>query len=425
MQNLGFNGRWAALFCLLLWAATGCAAGKLQLARQSFYDGRLDYAAQVLGDEAEIPRRDRLLYFLEKGIILHHQKDYAQSIRMLRQAADLIDRQEVISASRQTGSLVTSERLTRYKGEYAERLWVHTYLMMNYLLIHDPEDALVEAKQALEVFDAHPDALEGAYFTRALIAHCFEANNEVNGAYIEYKKLAQALDDPSPVADRLVLLARRLGFYDEAAKYEKYLSPAQRQAVENGPGPAVILFISQGRSPVKIPQNIVAPPSIRFSFATYRERTHTYEAPSIHGADGKMAGIPVKTDIADVLSASLKERAAQIIAKETARVVAKEAISQNINDAFLEVLVRGAFFVLEEPDTRSWQTLPAFWTLIRIPLSPERKKAPALTVQNAATRVTLPAFRISRQYTYFALRDGEPFIGRHGPADEKTPKNPS
>ncbi|HMA86325.1 MAG TPA: hypothetical protein VKN73_11530, partial [Desulfosalsimonadaceae bacterium] len=339
MQNLGFNGRWAALFCLLLWAATGCAAGKLQLARQSFYDGRLDYAAQVLGDEAEIPRRDRLLYFLEKGIILHHQKDYAQSIRMLRQAADLIDRQEVISASRQTGSLVTSERLTRYKGEYAERLWVHTYLMMNYLLIHDPEDALVEAKQALEVFDAHPDALEGAYFTRALIAHCFEANNEVNGAYIEYKKLAQALDDPSPVADRLVLLARRLGFYDEAAKYEKYLSPAQRQAVENGPGPEVILFISQGRSPVKIPQNIVAPPSIRFSFATYRERTHTYEAPSIHGADGKMAGIPVKTDIADVLSASLKERAAQIKAKEPVRVVAKEAISQNINDAFLEVLV--------------------------------------------------------------------------------------
>ncbi|HMA86227.1 MAG TPA: hypothetical protein VKN73_11040, partial [Desulfosalsimonadaceae bacterium] len=158
---------------------------------------------------------------------------------------------------------------------------------------------------------------------------------------------------------------------------------------------------------------------------TYRERTHTYEAPVIHGADGGLAGIRIKTDIASVLSASLKERAAQIIAKETARVVAKEAISQNINDAFLEVLVRGAFFVLEEPDTRSWQTLPAFWTLIRIPLSPERKKAPALTVQNAATRVTLPAFRISRQYTYFALRDGEPFIGRHGPADEKTPKNPS
>jgi len=425
MRHRGFNGCWAALFCLLLWMAAGCASGKLELARQSFYNGRIDYAATVLDDEKEIPRRDRLLYFLEKGGILHHKQDYAQSIQMLRQAADLIDRQEVISASRQTGSLVTSERLTLYKGEYAERLWVHTYLMMNYLLIHDPEGALVEAKQALEVFDAYPDALGGAYFTRALIAHCFEANNEVNGAYIEYKKLAQALGDPAPVADRLVMLARRLGFSDEAAAYAKHLSPAQRRAVEKGPGPAVILFISQGRSPVKIPQNIVAPPSIRFSFATYRERTHTYEAPLIYSAEGEMADIRIKTDIADVLSASLKERAARIIAKETARVAAKEAIAQNIDDAFLEALVRGAFFVLEEPDTRAWQTLPAYWTLIRMPLSPDRKKVPALTVHNAGARVTLPAFRISRPYTYFALRDGEPFMGRQGPEDEKTSENPS
>lgn len=425
MQNRGLNGCLAALSCLFLLAAVGCASGKLKLARQSFYDGRLDYAAQVLEDETEIPRRDRLLYFLEKGVILHHQQDYRQSIQVLREAVDLIERQEVISASRQTGSLVTSERLTYYKGEYAERLWVHTYLMMNYLLINDPEGALVEAKQALEVFDAYPDALEDTYFTRALIAHCFEANNEANSAYIEYKKLARALGNPAPVADRLVMLGRRLGFSDEVAEYKTHLSEAQRRAIEKGPGPELILFVSQGRSPVKIPKNIVVPPSIRFSFATYKERTHTYEAPVIHGADGKMGGIRIKTDIADVLSASLKERAARIIAKETARVAAKEAISQNIDDAFLEVLVRGAFFVMEEPDTRSWETLPAFWTMIRIPISPEQMEFPALTLSNAGMRVALPAFRIVRQYTYFSIRDGELFMGHQMPSNDKASETPS
>ena len=420
MRNRGFKGRLAALLCLLLLTAGGCASGKLQLARQSFYDGRLDYAAQVLEDEAEVSRRDRLLYFMEKGVILHHQKDYARSIRMLRQAADLIDRQEVISASRQTGSLVTSERLTNYKGEYAERLWVHTYLMMNYLLSHDPEGALVEAKQALEVFDTHPDALDGAYFTRALIAHCFEANGEVNGAYIEYKKLARALDDPAPVADRLVMLARRLGFSDEAAKYEKHLSPAQRRAIVKGPGPELILFVSQGRSPVKIPQNIVVPPSIRFSFATYKERTRAYQAPVIYGDCGEMDGLRVKTDLAHVLKASLKERAARIIAKETARVAAKEAISQNIDDEFLEALIRVAFFVLEEPDTRSWQTLPAYWTLIRIPFSPKTKQVPALTIRDFGMAIKLSAFRIIRQYTYFTIREGAAAMGDHERSAEET-----
>jgi hypothetical protein len=56
-----------------------------------------------------------------------------------------------------------------YKGEYSERLWVHTYLMINFLLQNRPDSALVEAKQALEIFDEYPDPLEGDLFTRALL----------------------------------------------------------------------------------------------------------------------------------------------------------------------------------------------------------------------------------------------------------------
>ena len=392
----------------MLVLSAGCATGKLELARQSFYSGRLDYATTVLDKPSEISRRDRLLYYMEKGAILHHLDAYSESIRVLRAAADLIDRQEIISAGRQTGSLVTSEWLTNYKGEYAERLWVHTYLMMNYLLASDPEDALVEAKQALEVYDAHPEALESTYFTRALIAHCFEAVGETNGAYIEYKKLAEMLGDPAPVADKLVMLARRLGFFDEVEKYARHLPAEVRRQMDAGIGPELIFFVSQGRSPVKIPQNIVVPPSIRFSFATYRERTRMYHDPVIYSAGGEISGRRVRTDLAQALSESLKERAAQIIAKETARVAVKEAISQNIEDAFLEALIRGAFFVMEEPDTRAWETLPAYWTMIRVPLSPGTEEVPAFTVKNAGRTFNVPEFRLIRQYTYFSLRNGEP-----------------
>jgi len=394
------------LAVLLLFAASGCASGKLNLARQSFYNGKLEHAAAVLGDGAEIAGRDRLLYFMEKGVIAHQQQDYKASIRMFRQAVALMEELSVISASRQSGSLLTSERLTRYAGEYAERLWVHTYLMMNYLLLNEPEDALVEARQALELFSAHPDVLQSAEFTRALIAHCFEANGAYNGAFIEYKKLAMQLPDPAPVADKLVWLARRLGFADAVEKYSAYLSETQKQALRKGVSPELLVFVSQGRAPVKIPQNIVLPPSIRFSFVTYRERTGSYRPPIAVPAGSGAYTSRVSTDLSKPLHASLKARAAKIIAKETARVAAKEAVSRQIEDDLLEIFVRAAFFIMEEPDTRCWQTLPAYWTLLRIHLPPGSPRSTALTVESAGMRYRIPALKAPRRFQYVAIREG-------------------
>jgi hypothetical protein len=76
-----------------------------------------------------------------------------------------------------------------YKGEYCERLWIHTFLMMNFLLQYKYDSALVEAKQALEVFDKYPGSLEGDYFTRALIALCYENMNLWDDVRIEYEKI--------------------------------------------------------------------------------------------------------------------------------------------------------------------------------------------------------------------------------------------
>ena len=396
----------ALLAGLLLFAASGCASGKLNLARQSFYSGRLTHAAEVLGDGSEIAGRDRLLYFMEKGVIAHQQQAYRRSIQMFRQAVALMEDLSVISASRQGGSLVTSERLTRYAGEYAERLWVHTYLMMNYLLLNKPESALVEARQALEVFSAHPDALASADFTRALIAHCFEANGEYNGAFIEYQKLAEQLPDPSPVADKLVWLGRRLGFSDAVKKYSASLTEAQQQALGSGAYPEVLIFVSQGRAPVKVPQNIILPPSIRFSFVTYRDRSGSYRPPSVASAAPGAYASRVVTDLSKTLHASLKARAAKIIAKETARVAAKEAISQQVEDDLLEIFVRAAFFLMEEPDTRCWQTLPAYWTLLRVAAPGKSAAAPEITVENAGMPYRIPAFDGPRRFQYVGIREG-------------------
>lgn len=362
------------LVCFLLTGTVlllcGCASSSLTLARNAFYGGNVALASQTLAGPDTVNSRDRLLYFMEKGTILHYSGDYAGSAYLFLQAADLIREQEVISAGRQAASLVTTEWLTKYKGEYVERLFVHTFQMMNYLLLGKQESALVEAKQALEVYEAYPEACNGDFFTRALIAHCFETLDEINGAYIEYKKLAELMGDPTPVADRLCQLANRLGFYDEAEQFSRFLPPGIKAERRRQIGETLI-FLSRGRAPVKIPNDIFLPESIRFSFSTYEDRDGYFPGPEIPPLPGIGRETRVTTHVGSVLRASLDQRLARIIAKETARVVAKEAIANNINDDGVESLVRIAFLLMEVPDTRCWETLPGTFTLIRAPVFPD------------------------------------------------------
>ncbi len=407
--------KWVCLLvCMLSSVISGCASGKLNQARDAFYSGQLDQAVEALSDREDVPTRDQLLYDMEKGAILHHAGDYQGSIDILLNATALIQEQDVISAGQQTASLVTSEWITDYKGEYAERLLVHTYLMMDFLMLGDAESALVEAKQALEVYDTFPEACSADYFTRALIAHCYEGLNEINGAYIEYKKLAELLPDPSPVARKLCDLGRHLGFDDEVEHFRQFLPEAELKRKGSQAG-ELIIFVSQGESPVKIPHNIVVPPSIRFSFSTYKDRNGYLPPPSVGPLSGAGSSDIISTDVGEILKASLKERLVQVIAKETARVVAKEAIAHNINDDNLELLVRIVFFLMEVPDTRCWETLPAYLTMIRVPLSEGSNR---IHLNIMGQNVTLPQIDVipgkGSFYHYYSIRNGNvlyPLLG--------------
>jgi hypothetical protein len=383
----GVHCAWIFLIFMVL---SGCTAGKLNQSVNAFYAGQAEKAEALLSGSGPFSERDRLLYLMEKGTVLHHLGQYENSIKEFRKASLLMEKQEVISVVRQTSSLVTTEWITEYKGEYSERLWVHTYLMMDYLLLYKYEDALVEAKQALGIFQEHPETFKEAHFTRALIALCFDNLDELNGAFIEYKKLAASLPTPTPVAGDLYRLAAQLGFSDEAKKYRTYLTSAEQRVLSEKESMAeLVLFIGLGRSPTKVPVNIILPPSIRFSFVKYERRSGEHLRVTVSGAEKQWPVSSISTDIGKVAGAALAERKRRIMAKETARVAAKEALAQaarNNSGDLAEILVRGVLFITEEPDTRSWRTLPARLTLLRIPLAPNRHEV-VISVQRDGGQV--------------------------------------
>ncbi len=354
---------------LLLVFFSGCTAGALRQARTDFYRNRVDEAAATLESD-DGSRRDRLLFLMEKGLIYHRAGRYEESIKALLKASRLMEEQEKVSVSQQTGSMVINEWVTEYKGEYSERLWVHSYLMMNYLLLYKYEDALVEAKLALRRMREHSDALKGDYYTRALAALCYENLGLYSDAYIEYKKLAELMPNPVPAAPDLYRLALILGFKDEAAKYRKILPQGWEFSPKDG---ELVMFVGVGSGPVKIPGNIVLPPSIRVSFPQYKNRLVPHVQVMAASGTEPLVGTVITTDVSSVSKSALEERATLLMAKESARAAIKEAVAQAVgrkNDDVVVALVRTVLFLMEEPDTRGWETLPGALKLVRFRISP-------------------------------------------------------
>jgi len=410
------NNRSQRTFCLLLLAFSlfffiGCASAGLKDARRAFRNGNTPQAVDILSniDDSGL---GRLVYLMEKGLLLHQAGRYEESIRELRHASDLIREQDIISLSQQTSSLVVNEWVTEYKGEYCERLWVHTYLMMNYLLLGENDSALVEAKQAQKIYERFPEALSEEYFTQALIALCYENLNEYNDAYIAYKKLAEMMKNPSSVQPDVDRLAGMLGFQDEISN-----TP---QTVNRTAGPAeLVLFVSLGNGPVKTSGNIILPPGIRFSFPRYKKQYKRAGTPEVFDSGTLKNVIAVETDVVGVARNSLDERAKEIYVKEAARLAAKEVIIRQIGkdqDNIVTILLRIISMIMEQPDTRSWQTLPAKFSLIKLSLEPGVHQIRVQISGGAyADDIDLPAIEVARgQRVFYSLRASGRSVSAHG-----------
>jgi hypothetical protein len=329
-----------AISALLFLFLAGCSSLQLDKARTAFYQGDFSAADRVLAACGDISKKDRLLCYMEKGTVLHYSASYEESTAALLSASGIMSGQDQISVSEQTSAMLVNDQVTDYKGEYSERLWVHSFLMMNFLLQYDYEAALVEAKQALEVYDSHPGSLVGDYFSRALVALCFENMGKPDDARIEYERLAKAMGG------------------------------APLSAVSIAPGKGeLVLFVGQGRVPLKEAVDMVFPPSVRISIPKYTGSQSV--SPLWIACDGEeVSALGISTDLGAVARASLNDRSAAYITRQGIRAGAKETIAQELGEhnELGEAVARIILFLLEEADTRSWQTLPGYLTLMRIEL---------------------------------------------------------
>lgn len=407
-----------------------CAtSSSIEEARWQFFSGQPALALQTL-ETGETSPRDQLLKYLEAGMIAHSAGLYEDSSRELIRAAALIEDYDAIRVGEQTASLITNDWLLSYKGEYSERLWVHTIQMMNFLLLGDAESAAVEARQALQQYDLHPEPLEHDWFTRTLIALSFEAAGKYDSAHIEYKKLFDIPEYTLGWAQAAINNAKRLGRSEDVKALESAYSQSGERIIlnavkQNGNLGELILFVQNGIIQEKYSSSILVSNDLRASFPAYEDYPIDRVQVSVRAENALLGIDTTTTTMVDVARQSLEARAASLTTKQIARIAAKHKIGElaSEEDELLGAFITAILFITEEADTRSWQTLPQQMTLVRIPLSEGTHSNIVVTVDDGLRDhvLKIPTVTIREGRRHFArLR-----VGRGSSTEESENSEPA
>ncbi len=360
---------------------------------------------------------------LELGLVAHYANDYQTSNNAFEIAEAVSEDLYTRRLSTEAAALATNDTVRPYPGSRVERLLIHYYRALNYVYDGYVDDALVEARRGLRLIQYYADedddyAFEAAAFLAYFAGMLFEWAGETNDAFISYRAAEEyysvysdsgGVKAPPDIGRRLVLLARQLNFTQEAELYEqKYGAP---DPSKDGLGELVILYES-GFGPHKEEMNVVIPILKSDTYEDEKKR-ESHRRQTDRYADSIYAGADI-----DYLEAELDYllRIALPTLKETppaftgveasaAGVQARSVLAEDLNEAsdrtyrselpgmLLRAVLRGVVkhkahgaakrqgggaeiamelfnFFSENADTRSWQTLPALVSVLRMELPP-------------------------------------------------------
>jgi len=126
------------LIILFLLYLSGCATYEQQLTRtyQNIENENYNQAEIELQKKFEYSSSDRVLYYMELGILKHLSGEYKESNRNLELAEREIENLYTKSISEEILVGTTNENLSTYKGTDYENLLINYYKSLNYLKIY-------------------------------------------------------------------------------------------------------------------------------------------------------------------------------------------------------------------------------------------------------------------------------------------------
>jgi uncharacterized protein len=410
------------------------------------YQSALDF---LEGSKEKIYSKDnRLLFYMDKGMLLHLAKKYKESNVIMEQAKTAAEDLWTESIGKNAAAWVTTDNSLPYQGEDFEKVLLHFVAALNFMGLQDYGAARVEARQVtakLELYNSKYTEGKNAYrddgFARWLsgkLAETEGGQTALNDAWIDYKKAIEIYEQDyagryqTAVPRFLVMDALRasqaLGadFKEEFQALKAKFPAVQFKAIAETKelGQVVFLHLS-GESPYKIDKFWEARSDadiIRVAYPEYVPKPSMIVAAAID-----VGGVSAQSEMGEPITAiaiqNLADHMGRIQAKAIARAIAKfiaakaaQAGGKKVGGTGGAVLgLAGAVFevanaVAEEADKRSWITLPAAVNVASV-LAPAGQTEMKVTFLGAGGRpmrsAAVPVEVKAGQTTFVSLRTFE------------------
>jgi len=421
--------RFGALAGLLLLTACGPSVNRYLLIEQSLAAGDAKQADAIVQQaEKTYGEKSRLLYGMDRGMTLQLAGDYQQSSAVLEQAEEEVERLYTRTVRSEAAAFLTNDNALPYEGDPYEHVMINVVKALNYAAQGQLQEALVEARRIDHRLNVLSDKVKdkASYredgFARYLTGILYEATDDVNNAFIAYRKAYDAYEanrgwarTPVPTQLRADLLrtADALHLTNEFEEYRRLFPDTVWQASAAQRGLAQVVLISyNGRAPHKEDRFLDLPISLdalqlvllNRGFSQSPRHQNRGVDSVLYGLNGRVVRVAlprlvtqktqvpseqltlvgetgrqvrVSSELGQNISAladkSLSDRLPGITVKALARAAVKFAMAEGATrgaqqaagkDAapwvglIVGLLTKGLAVASEEADKRSWQTLP-------------------------------------------------------------------
>jgi hypothetical protein len=228
--------------------------------------------------EKEYGGKSRVLYGMDRGMTLQLAGNYQQSNAVLEQAEEELDRLYTRKIRTETFAFMTNDTALPYEGDPYEQVLINVLKALNYALLGQWQDALVEARRIDHRLNVLSDQVQekNAYredgFARYLSGILYESTGDVNNAFIAYRKAYETFDAtrawsrtavPSQLREDLLRTAEALHFTQELAEYRQRFPDTRWETSQALQQLAQVIVISyNGRAPRKEDQFLDLPISL-------------------------------------------------------------------------------------------------------------------------------------------------------------------
>jgi uncharacterized protein len=386
---------------ILLAGCAGTHYDTLRSVQNAVQTGEYQRADELLSEKTSFAQGpNRLLYLLNKGTIAHLQGEYRRSNEFFEQAVARIAQLDVTSVTGVASEWMLSSTAQPYGGEDFERVMTHYYMALNYLMLDELDEALVECRRINTLLRELNDRYEqkNVYKTDAFVLYLsgliYEAMGETNDAFVDYRNAYDTYRTdyqeyyqtpaPSQLRDHLLRTASALGFTDVVAQYRQTESQPTSSTMQPDAQQTARLVViwNNGLVPYKVEESVRQYIEfdkdkaeegcyVKFAFPKFVRRPSLYSNAWVTVGDQK-APLQFAEDVAQIAIKNLQDRRGRMLAKAIARNTLKCLAEHELKQEheWLGWLLAGLTELTEQADTRSWLLLPANISLTTMAVLP-------------------------------------------------------